>query len=166
MAQIRVGLVGYGNAGRVFHAPLIAAEPRMALQQIGSRSFADKALPEGVTGAQIEDVIDAANIDLIIVATPNDSHASLAKDALRAGKHVVIDKPFALDAEEAQSVVELAVQVGKHAIVFQNRRWDGGFLTSRAALEDGLLGKISYGAFHFDRYSPSHSRHRSLISGL
>ena len=137
-----------------FHAPLIAAEPRCDLRMIGSRSFDGKSLPTGVAAATIADVIGDPDIDLVVIATPNDSHAPLAIEALNAGKHVVIDKPFALDAQEAQSVLDLAAAMGKHAIVFQNRRWDGGFLTAQKALENGLLGKISYGAFHFDRYSP------------
>lgn len=154
MTQIGVGLIGYGNAGRIFHAPLIMAEPRLDLRLIGSRDFIDKTLPDGVTGKPIEEVIKAPEIDLVVIASPNDSHAPLAEQALKAGKHVVIDKPFALTADQATGVVNLAERMGKHAIVFQNRRWDGGFLTAREAFEDGLLGPISYGEFHFDRYSP------------
>ena len=154
MTQIGVGLIGYGNAGRIFHAPLILAEPRLDLRLIGSRDFSDKTLPEGVSGRPVADVINAPGIDLIVIATPNDSHAPLAELALKAGKHVVIDKPFALTADQAQGVVELARGRARRAIVFQNRRWDGGFLTVRKAVEDGQLGPISYGAFHFDRYSP------------
>ncbi|MCP9483315.1 oxidoreductase [Shimia sp. CNT1-13L.2] len=154
MSEIRVGLLGYGNAGRIFHAPLIMSEPRMTLCQIGSRQFADKKLPKGVGGAPIDEVLENPDIDLIVVATPNDSHAALAKQALLNGKHVVVDKPFALDANEAAEVVQLANQHEKLLSVFQNRRWDGGFLTARKTMEKGVLGPVSYGEFHFDRYSP------------
>ena len=155
MTQIGVGLIGYGNAGRIFHAPLIMAEPRLDLRLIGSRDFSTKTLPEGVSGKPVEEVINAPEIDLIVIASPNDSHAPLAEQALQAGKHVVIDKPFALTADQALGVLELAQFKNRHAIVFQNRRWDGGFLTARKAVEDGRLGQISYGAFHFDRFSPA-----------
>ncbi|WP_406649869.1 oxidoreductase [Aliisedimentitalea scapharcae] len=155
MSKIKVGLLGYGNAGRVFHAPLIVAEPRLELTRIGSRDFSDKTLPQGATGAPILDVVNDPDIDLVVVATPNDSHASLAELALRAGKHVVVDKPFTLDSGSAARIVQLAEDTGKMLSVFQNRRWDGGYLTARDVVDDGLLGSISYGAFHFDRYSPA-----------
>lgn len=154
MSEIRVGLLGYGNAGRIFHAPLIMSEPRMTLCQIGSRTFSNKALPSGVSGAPIGKVLENPDIDLVVVATPNGSHASLAKQAVLNGKHVVVDKPFALNAEEAAEVVQLADEHQKLLSVFQNRRWDGGFLTARDAMETGELGPVSYGEFHFDRFSP------------
>ncbi|NNE51450.1 MAG: oxidoreductase [Sulfitobacter sp.] len=154
MSPIKVGLLGYGMAGRVFHAPLIMTEPRMELVRIGSRTFADKKLPEGVTAGAIDAVIDDPEIDLIVIATPNDSHAPLARRALAAGKHVVVDKPFALSAEEAVSVIEAAREADRLLSVFQNRRWDGGFLTAQMALSKNRLGEVSYAALHFDRYSP------------
>jgi len=154
MGKSKVGLLGYGNAGRVIHAPLISAEPRLELRKIGSRDFSDKMLPPGVTGGSIAEVISDPEIDLIVIATPNDSHAPLAEQALRAGKHVVVDKPFALDSKSAARIVQLAEDTGKLLSVFQNRRWDGGFLAARDVMEQGMLGTVSYGAFHFDRYSP------------
>jgi scyllo-inositol 2-dehydrogenase (NADP+) len=154
MKKVKVGLLGYGNAGRVFHAPLIAAEPQLELYKIGSRDFSDKALPPGVTGAGIDEVIADPEVDLVVVATPNDSHAPLSEQALQAGKHVVVDKPFTLDGDAAARLVQLSETTGKMLSVFQNRRWDGGFLTARDVVERDLLGPISYGAFHFDRYSP------------
>lgn len=155
MATIKVGLLGYGGAGRIFHGPLITAEPRLQLHRIGSRDFTNKSLPHGVIGAPIAEVIADPDIDLIVIATPNESHAALAEQALHAGKHVVIDKPFALTSDEAASVVATAKLAGKVLSIFQNRRWDGGFLTARKLFDEGHLGPISYGEFHFDRYSPS-----------
>ena len=154
MTTINVGLLGYGNAGRVFHAPLIMAEARMSLHSIGSRSFVDKSTPPGVRQASIDTVIADPEIDLIVVATPNDSHASLAQAALKAGKHVVVDKPFALNEGEAQATIDTARQADRLFSVFQNRRWDGGFLTVQKAIGDGQLGALSFGAFHFDRFAP------------
>lgn len=155
MAALNVGLLGYGNAGRVFHAPLIQAEPGLNLHRIGSRSFADKTLPPGVTGASVDDVIADPDINLIVVATPNDSHAPLALQALKAGKHVVVDKPFAVTADEATRLVQEAKSRNLLLSVFHNRRWDGGFRSVRQAVAEGLVGDISYGAFHFDRLSPA-----------
>ena len=155
MSEIAGGLLGYGYAGRVFHAPLIEAERRLSLQLIGSRSFADKSLPEGVSGASVEDVIADPGIDLIVVATPNDSHAALAIAALQAGKHVVVDKPFALNVHEAEAVIAAAETSGRMLSVFQNRRWDGGFLTVQKAMSDGVVGVVNYAEFHFDRFSPA-----------
>tara|TARA_R110002110_G_scaffold65812_21_gene180939 strand:- start:4196 stop:5221 length:1026 start_codon:yes stop_codon:yes gene_type:complete len=155
MKTINVGLLGYGMAGKVFHAPLIQSEPRMTLRTIGSRTFTDKTLPKNVAAADIDAVISDPLIDLIVVATPNSSHAPLAQLALEAGKHVVIDKPFALSEAEAQRVIEAARAAGRIVSVFQNRRWDGGFLTARRAVQQGRLGKITYAELHFDRYSPA-----------
>lgn len=155
MSKLKVGLLGYGGAGRIFHAPLIAAEPRLHLHRIGSRDFTNKTLPHGVTVAPIAEVIADPEVDLIVIATPNDSHASLAEQALRAGKHVIVDKPFTLNSNEAASVVAMAADTGKVLSIFQNRRWDGGFLTARKVFNDGHLGSINYGEFHFDRYSPA-----------
>jgi len=152
--SLKVGLLGYGNAGRIFHAPLIQSEPALKLHKIGSRSFADKTLPTDVTGAPIAEVIADPEIDLIVVATPNDSHAPLAMAALEAGKHVVIDKPFAVTLSGAEELVFFAAQQGKILSVFHNRRWDGGFLRARQAMDNRELGEVSYGAFHFDRFSP------------
>lgn len=153
--MIRVGLLGYGMAGRVFHAPLIGAEPRMRLSRIGSRGFAGKVLPPAVVPGTIGEVLDDPEVDLVVVATPNDSHAELGLLALQAGKHVVIDKPFALTADQARPLVALAHARDLVLSVFQNRRWDGGFLSVRRALEDALLGEVDYAALHFDRFSPT-----------
>lgn len=154
MTPVGVGLLGFGMAGRVFHAPLIQAEPGFQLRKVGSRSFSDKVLPDGVAGVTMEEVIADPQIELIVVATPNDSHAPLALRALEAGKHVAIDKPFALCANEAAEVIALAEKKRRLLSVFQNRRWDGGFLTAQRAMDEGHLGEVSYAAFHFDRFSP------------
>ncbi|WP_039018029.1 oxidoreductase [Halocynthiibacter namhaensis] len=152
MTPLKVGLLGFGGAGQVFHAPLIQVEPGLQLCKIGSRNFAGKQLPQGVQGASIQDVIDDPLIDLIVIATPNDSHASLAKLALLAGKHVVVDKPFTVTLSEASELVTLAQEQQRLLSVFHNRRWDGGFITAQKILPD--LGEISFAEFHFDRFSP------------
>lgn len=154
MSQIQVGLLGFGLAGSVFHAPLIQACDGLHLAAVGSRSFEGKQLPEGVRGASIDAVLADPAIELIVVATPNDSHASFARQALLAGKHVVVDKPFVLRAADAEALIALARTQNRCLSVFHNRRWDADFLTAQQVIADGNLGAISYAEFHFDRYRP------------
>jgi len=98
-------------------------------------------------------ITDAA--DLVVIATPNATHATLASAALEAGKHVVVDKPFVLTPDDAQKVSALAVAKGRVLSVFQNRRWDSDFLGARAALQGGTLGDVVHFESHFDRFRPA-----------
>jgi predicted dehydrogenase len=154
--SIRVSLIGYGYSGKTFHAPLIAATPGLELTVVGS-SDAPKVhagLPEvRVVGDPLAAVTDA-QADLVVVATPNDTHVPLATAALEAGKHVVVDKPFALTLAEAQRLAALAQARGRVLSVFHNRRWDSDFLGARAALGDGRLGDVAHFESHFDRFRP------------
>lgn len=154
MSQIQVGLLGFGLAGSVFHAPLIRACEGLQLAAIGSRSFEGKRVPEGVRCANVDAVMGDPDIELVVVATPNDSHAALARQALAAGKHVVIDKPFVLRAADAEALIALARTQNRCLSVFHNRRWDADFLTAQQVIADGNLGAISYAEFHFDRHRP------------
>jgi scyllo-inositol 2-dehydrogenase (NADP+) len=154
MPPLNVGLIGYGLAGSVFHAPLIAAEPRMRLAAIAT----SRSLPQELAGVRAlrdpMELIQAGDIDVVVVASPNATHAPLARAALMAGKHVVVDKPFALDVREADALIELARLQGRLLTAFQNRRWDGNFLTVRALLSQNILGDVRYGEIHFDRHRP------------
>src|SRR5215469_344589 len=125
-APLGVGLIGYGFAGKTFHAPLIAAVEGMALRAIASSDAAKvkKDYPNMRVFADPKAMMADRDITLIVVATPNDSHAPLARAALEAGKHVVIDKPFALDMKEARGLMQLAQQRDRLLSVFHNRRWD------------------------------------------
>jgi len=152
--MFRVGLIGYGLAGRVFHAPLIAATPGLELAAIvSSRKDEIAAAYPGVALTTAEAVFADPGIDLIVVATPNDSHCDLAARALRAGKHVVIDKPFALTSAEARQLIALAR--GRLLSVFHNRRWDGDFLTLKQLVQDGRLGDVAFVESRFDAYRPN-----------
>jgi scyllo-inositol 2-dehydrogenase (NADP+) len=102
----------------------------------------------------VDAVLADPSLDLIIVATPNDSHAALAERALQAGKHVVVEKPFTLDSAEATRLDALAQERGRCLTVFQNRRWDGDFLTVRQLIEEGRLGRLYSFESHFDRFRP------------
>lgn len=156
MQPIRTGLIGYGTAGAVFHAPLIAAASGLRLTAIASRRAEEIArdFPEAKAYENPQSLIDDPDIELVVIATPNETHAALARAALEAGKHVVVDKPFTLDAGEAEALIALADAAGRKLSVFQNRRWDSDFLTVRRLVDDGRLGEIAYYEAHFDRFRP------------
>jgi len=156
MQPIRTGLIGYGTAGAVFHAPLIAAASGLRLAAVASRRMNEIArdFPEAKAYENPQSLIDDPDIELVVVATPNETHAALARAALEAGKHVVVDKPFTLDAGEAEALISLADAVGRKLSVFHNRRWDSDFLTVRRLVDDGRLGEIAYYEAHFDRFRP------------
>lgn len=154
-APIRVSLIGYGYVGKTFHAPLVRAVPGLQLAVVGSsrpeRVLAD--LP-GVTVCPFMEAATHPNVDLVVIASPNDSHFPLAAAALRAGKHVVVDKPFTLDLAEARELVRIAREQNRLLSVFQNRRWEGDILAAKAILESGRLGKVTHFEAHMDRFRP------------
>lgn len=153
---LRTALLGYGYAGKTFHAPLIDATPGLALHCIGS-SAADKVHADWPAVTVVDSMLQAAqqpDIDLVVIATPNDTHAALADAALRAGKHVVVDKPFTLTLDEAKALGELAQRHGRLLSVFHNRRWDSDFLTLQQLLQAGTLGDIVSFESRFDRFRP------------
>ncbi|MGL6020083.1 MAG: oxidoreductase [Gibbsiella quercinecans] len=154
--KIRVGLVGYGFASKTFHAPLIAGTPGLELAVISSSS-AEKVQADWPAMAVADNpqaLFADPSLDLIVIPTPNDTHFPLAQQALAAGKHVVVDKPFTVTLSQAKSLEQQAAQAGKLLSVFHNRRWDSDFLTVKALLEDGSLGEVVYFESHFDRFRP------------
>jgi predicted dehydrogenase len=155
LEPLRVALIGYGFAGRTFHAPLIRAAPGMALEVVVSHDPAKvhADLPNAAVVPSVEEAF--ARADVVVIATPNDSHAPLAMAALEHDKHVVVDKPFTISVEEARRVVSLAERRRLVVSVFQNRRWDGDFLGVQEVLAEGLLGEIVHFESHFDRYRPN-----------
>ena len=155
-APIRVGLIGYGYAGRIFHAPLIAATDGVELVAVASSRAAEvrAALGDLAVEPTPEGLIARDDLDLIVVATPNDTHAPLAIAALAASKHVVVDKPFALSLDEAKTMVDAADRAGRLLAVFHNRRWDSDFLSVKAAIERGDVGDVVHLESHFDRFRP------------
>ncbi|WP_279045712.1 oxidoreductase [Cedecea davisae] len=153
---IRVGLIGYGYASKTFHAPLISGTPGMSLAAVSS-SDADKVHADWPGMKVVSDsqhLFNDPNIDLIVIPTPNDTHFPLAKAALEAGKHVVVDKPFTVTLSQARELDALAKNLGLLLSVFHNRRWDSDFLTVKNLLADGTLGEVAYFESHFDRYRP------------
>lgn len=154
-SPLRVGLLGYGLSGSRFHGPLIAAEPAFKLAAVASRRSEVVARDwPGVRAGTVESLLSDPDLHVLVVCTPNDLHAPLAEQALRAGKHVVVEKPFALDAGEALRLDALAKERGLCLTVFHNRRWDGDFLTVRQLLDQGRLGTLYSLESHFDRLRP------------
>ena len=154
--MINAGLVGYGLAGSVFHAPLIGSVPQLRLSKVvtSRRDQIANDLPGVAAVADIQEVLDDPFIDVLVIASPSANHFEHAAAALQAGKHVVVDKPFATTAREADELIALAESQGLILTVFQNRRWDGDYLTARHAIEQGSLGKVFHYEVHFDRFRP------------
>jgi predicted dehydrogenase len=157
-SQIRVAVVGYGLGGSVFHAPLVSATPGMRVAAIVTanperRAEAARAHPDAAIVDDVERLWRGEPpVDLVVVTTPNASHAPLARAALDAGCHVVVDKPFASSADEARALVALAAARGLTVTPFQNRRWDGDFLTVRRLVVEGALGEVFRFESRFERW--------------
>lgn len=156
VAPVRAALVGFGSAGRIFHAPLISAVPGLQLHTIvSSKPEAVLALwPQVRVVASPAQAFADPQVDLVVVATGNDSHFALAHAALAAGKHVVVDKPCTVTLEQTQALLALARENNRILTVFQNRRWDADFLGLQQVLAQGSLGRITHFESHFDRFRP------------
>jgi predicted dehydrogenase len=161
---IRTAVAGYGLSGSVFHAPLIDSNPAYSLDVISTSDAGRKAAAEGRhPGVRVVDtpaaiLALAADLDLLVLGTPPATHYPLAKAALEAGLDVVVDKPFAVRSAEGQELVELAARLGRVLTVFQNRRWDGDYLTVKALLGSGALGSVARFESRFERWSPEVSK--------
>jgi predicted dehydrogenase len=151
---IPVGLVGFGIAGRTFHAPVIRAVPGLHLTCIVQRTgdSAVEKYPDVRVVRNIDQLLADKGIRLVVIATPNDSHFELAKQCLLSGRDVVVDKPFTNTFREAQELDQLARSEGCLLSVYQNRRWDGDFLTVRKLIGSGTLGRLALFESHYDRY--------------
>jgi predicted dehydrogenase len=153
---VRVGLIGYGYAGKTFHAPLIQSVAGLQLTVVGSskRDTVLADLPGVTVCSEVEEVATHPEVDLLVIASPNESHYPLAAAALHAGKHVVVDKPFTVVLADARSLVQLAAERGQLLSLFHNRRWDSEVLAAKAIVESGVLGEISHFETHIDRFRP------------
>jgi predicted dehydrogenase len=157
---IRVGLIGYGYAGRTFHAPLVRSVPGLKLDAVASSQGDDVHSQLGnVKVCDAAALIRNPAIDLIIIACPNVEHFRLAYAALKAGKHVVVEKPFTVTLSEARMLRDLAAAESRLLTVFQNRRWDSEVLALEDVIKQGTLGRIVHFECRMDRYRPG-VRHR------
>lgn len=152
--MLKVALCSYGMSSKVFHAPLISAEPGLKLHSILQRSEAT-ALAD-YSQAKIvktfEQLIADQDVDLVVVNTPNEFHYPMAKAALEAGKHLVVEKPFTLSLAEGEELIQLAQRQQKVLAVFQNKRLESDFLDAQKIIASGQLGRIVEVEWHYDRY--------------
>lgn len=156
MRILNTALIGFGYAGQTFHAPLITATLGLRLAAIvsGNPGKVRALWPDVPVLATPDAAFADPSVDLVVIATPNDTHADLARRALAAGKHVVVDKPFTVDLSDARDLLVLAQDANRLLSIFHNRRWDADFLALRSLIEDGVLGRITQFESHFDRFRP------------
>lgn len=151
-----VGLVGFGLAGRVLHAPLIAASGMDIVGVVTRQAEAVKnSFPAAEVVSDLDELLRMRRVELVVIATPNRLHAPQAMAALRAGRHVVIDKPMALTSSDTDEVISVARDSGRVLAVFQNRRWDSDFLTLRRILAKGTVGELASFEASWDRFRPA-----------
>ncbi|PWV98665.1 scyllo-inositol 2-dehydrogenase (NADP+) [Paenibacillus cellulosilyticus] len=153
---IRVGIVGFGLSGSVFHAPIIERVEGLELAAAVSSNAAKvhQTYPHIKVYADIDTMLAEDNVDLVVICTPNTTHVDYAKKAIETGKHVVVEKPFTVTADEAEQLIALARERGVRLAVYHNRRWDNDFRTMKALLETEMLGRLSTYEAHFDRFRP------------
>jgi scyllo-inositol 2-dehydrogenase (NADP+) len=154
MKKLKVGLIGYGYSGAIFHAPIIQAVEGLNIVSVVSSN------PSKVYG-QFPNVKIYSNpgemwndIDLVIITTPNATHYPLVMEALEAGKHVVVEKPFVNSVKEGQQLIQKAKEKNKLLSIYHNRRWDNDYIKLRSTLEQGEFGQIYYYGAHFNRFVP------------
>lgn len=168
METLNTALCSYGLSGRVFHAPFIDLHP--GFQLAGSWERSKKLIQEDYLGAKSYPSLEALLADdgvmLVVVNTPTYTHYDYTKQALLAGKHVVVEKAFTTTVREAEQLNELALKQGKKLSVYHNRRWDSDFKTVKKVIQEGLLGDIIEAEFQFQKYKPalSHKQHVEVPS--
>ena len=154
----KVGLIGFGLAGRYFHAPLLRTAGFEIAAVVSSRvDEIREVLPHADIVASDSELIARKDLDLIVIATPTQAHFAQARAALEAGKHVVVDKPIAVTSAEARALAQLARERKRVLSVFQNRRWDADFLTMRKLFDADRLGEINGYHARWDRFRPEPS---------
>ncbi|MDB5114860.1 MAG: oxidoreductase [Mucilaginibacter sp.] len=156
-SPIVTGLLAYGMSGRIFHAPFLSTNPQFKLKAVVERNQKKMAAhyPDIVSYNSIEEILKDSEIELIIVNTPNFTHFDFAKQALRAGKHVLIEKPAAGNVTEIKELFDVARSANRKVFAYQNRRWDSDFLSVKEIVESGRLGKLTEVNFRYDRYKPA-----------
>lgn len=154
---INVGLIGFGMAGRVFHAPTITSVEGLQLVKIRETkepniNIIRNRFPNATVVNDSKAIFDDPHIDLVVIATPNTSHFPLAKEALQAGKNVVVDKPFTITTAEADELIVLAKQQNKLLSVYHNRRFDSTTKTAKKIIDSGVLGTLVEYEVRYDRF--------------
>ncbi|HZI26215.1 MAG TPA: oxidoreductase [Chryseolinea sp.] len=154
MNPIKTALLSYGMSGEIFHAPLLAVTPGFELTTVLQRRSekAKQKYPHVKVVKQFKDILEDESIELVVINTPNDSHFEYATQALEAEKNVIVEKPFTVTTKEASDLIALAKRKNKILTVFQNRRWDGDFITVKKVIDNAWVGKIAEFELHYDRY--------------
>lgn len=157
MSPINTALCSFGMSGWVFHAPFITTNPHFNFYGVWERTknLAQEKYPGVKTFRTLEELLADDNIELVVVNTPSATHYDFTKQALTAGKHVVVEKPFTATATEAQELINLASEKSVKLSVYQNRRYDSDFKTVKKVLQEGLLGEIVDAVISYDRYVPA-----------
>lgn len=157
---VNTALLSYGMSGEIFHAPLLEAHAGFNLTHIMERSSnrAVKRYPSITTARTLDEILEDKSIELVVVNTPHETHFKLASRVLQAGKHAIVEKPFVVSVHEGEELIRIARERGVMLSVFQNRRWDGDFMTVRKVLQSGLLGRLAEFEAHYDRYRPEVDR--------
>jgi scyllo-inositol 2-dehydrogenase (NADP+) len=153
--MVTVALVGFGLSGRYLQAPFFDVNPNFKLKSIVTNNQNPQLIyPSVLKASALSDVLADSEIDLVSICSPNATHYKYTKQCLLAGKHVLVEKPFAPTLAEAQELIDLAKKQGKCLFVFQNRRFDSDFMTVKKVIESGVLGKIHTYEAHWNRYKP------------
>jgi scyllo-inositol 2-dehydrogenase (NADP+) len=157
MIPIKTAICSFGMSGRVFHAPFLHVNPGFEFYSVWERekNLAQALYPNVKVCRTLEALLADPAVELVIVNTPNYTHFDYAKKALAAGKHVIVEKPFALTEAEGLELIALAKQVDKKISSFQSRRFDSDYRTVKRILDSGVLGKLVEAEFHYDRFTPA-----------
>lgn len=152
--KIVTGILSYGMSGRLFHAPFVDTNKGFEFYAVTERHVkkAQSRYPGLISYNSVEDLLNDPKIELVIINTPNNTHYDFAKMALKAGKHVLVEKPFAATVAEATELFDLAQETDLAVMVYQNRRWDTDFQSVKSVIESGALGNLIEVHFRFDRY--------------
>lgn len=157
MKTIRIGMAGFGKGGQIYNAPIIDSIEEMEITSIFTSSEANiaaaqSAFPKATVVHKFDEILKDPNIDLVVITTPNHLHKKFAEKALKAGKHVVVEKPITPTVEEADKLISLANKSNLILSVHHNRRWDSDFLTLKKIIAANTLGAIRQYEAHFDRF--------------
>lgn len=164
MQLVKAGLCAFGMSGKVFHAPFLKEHPGFFISAVVERSKEEskEKYPEATIYRSVEEMLQNADVELVIINTPVQTHYEYAKKALEAGKNIIVEKPFTVNVEEAEELVKLADEKGLFLSVYQNRRFDRDFKQVQNILNEGKLGVIKEAEIRFDRFrtTPSGKQHK------
>ncbi|RXM40413.1 oxidoreductase [Chryseobacterium sp. CH21] len=154
MQLVKAGLCAFGMSGKVFHAPFLKEHPGFFISAIVERNKEEskEKYPEATIYRSVEDMLQNADVELVIINTPVQTHYEYAKKALEAGKNIIVEKPFTVNVSEAEELVQLAKEKGLFLSVYQNRRFDRDFLQVQKILNDRKIGNIKEAEIRFDRF--------------